>query len=109
MTNIRSKINHNTIILTDSETKGTLTITVKDALDPFDDGHQCNPMVELANDLIELLERKELQLRLEGDSTMYIRKPSLVMLGRQSYDRVEVTVFSNVIQGDFSVKSNPNQ
>ena len=40
---------------------------------------------------------------------MTIRKPRLVMLGRQSYDRVEVTVFSGVITGDFSVKGNPNQ
>ena len=109
MTNIRSKIHQNTIILTDSETRGTLTIVVKDALDPFDDDHQSNPMVELANDLVEKLVHKELQLRLEGDSTMYIRKPILAMLGRQSYDRVEVTLFSNIIQGDFSVKSNPNQ
>lgn len=109
MTNIRSKIHQNTIVLTDSETRGTLTIIVKDAVDPFDDDHQHNPMVELANDLIESLVRKELQLRLEGESIMHIRKPSLVMLGRQSYDNAEVTVFSGVIKGDFSVKSNPNQ
>lgn len=109
MNNIRSKIHHNTIILTDSETKGTLTIIVKDAVDPFDDDHQSNPMVELANDLIEKLVHKELQLRLEGDSIMRIRKPYLAMLGRQSYDRVEVTVFSGIIKGDFAVKGNPNQ
>ena len=108
MTNIRSKIHQNTIVLTDSETKGTLTIIVKDAVDPFDDDHQCNPMVDLANDLIESLVHKELQLRLEGDSIMRIRKPYLVMLGRQSYDRAEVTVFSSSIQGDFSVAGNPN-
>lgn len=109
MTNIRSKIRQNTIVLTDSETKGTLTIIVKDTVDPFDDDHQHNPMVELANDLGELLARKELQLRLEGDSIMRIRKPCLVMLGRQSYDRVEVNVFSSIVTGDFSVKGNPNQ
>lgn len=109
MTNIRSVIHQNTIVLIDGETKGTLTIIVKDAVDPFDDDHQQNPMVELANDLGEKLERKELQLRLEGASIMYIRKPYLAMLGRQSYDRAEVTVFSSIIHGDFSVKGNPNQ
>lgn len=109
MTNISSEIRQNTIVLTDSETKGTLTIIVKEAVDPFGDDHQYNPMVELANDLDESLVLKELQLRLEGDSIMRIRKPYLVMLGRQSYDRVEVTVFSSNIQGDFSVKGNLNQ
>lgn len=109
MSNIRSKVKENTIVLTDIETKGTLTIVVKEPYCPFDDDHQQNLVVELANELNESLVHKELQLRLEGSSVMTVRKPHLVMLGRQSYDRVEVTVFSGVIKGDFSVKGNPNQ
>ena len=101
---IRSTISGNKITLTDQTTKGTLTIIVKEPYCPFDDDHQENPVVDLANGFNDLIASKELQLNLEGDSTMHIRKPSLVMLGRQSYDRVEVTVFSQVLTGDFSVK-----